>query len=184
MKASMKLRGTTLAFLAFLSLGTVGITAKVGDVGRIYSRLERAFYLDPQDDPFIRPGLHIKIQNVSIPPDRQPVVVFQLTDNGSQPLDRTGVSTPGVVASSFIMAYLPRSASQYVNYSTRKQSSPNQSPCTIRMPVKRPGGRSVPEHPPISELRTPGISSPHHSRFWSEDLGPRVPVFAGLWRCY
>ncbi len=117
------LKGIIL-FLLCCTLTGRGFAASTGNNGKIYSALEKAFYLKPEDAVFIRPGLTVKIISVTIPSNRQPVVVFSLTDSSNQPLDRLGVFTPATVATSFIMAYLPRDASQYVDYTTRPQKSP------------------------------------------------------------
>ncbi len=117
-------RFMSFVFLLALTL-VVGAAARSGDLAKkIYSRLERAFYLDPEEKVFIRPGLNIQIVSVTIPSDRKPVVIFTLTDDAGQPLDRTGVFTPGVVNTSFILAYIPQNASQYVDYSVSPQTSP------------------------------------------------------------
>lgn len=89
---------------------------------------EVAYYLSADETVFIRPGLNVTIQNVTIPADRKPVVTFLLTDAQGQPLDRLGVLTPATVSTSFILAYLPPTTkgevTDYVAYTTRTQSSP------------------------------------------------------------
>jgi OmcA/MtrC family decaheme c-type cytochrome len=88
-----------------------------------YSALDKAFYLSAEDGIWIRPGLNIEIQNVSIGSDRKPVVTIRLTDDGGQPLDRSGNLTPGAVSLSWLIAYLPADGDQYVNYNTRSVTS-------------------------------------------------------------
>lgn len=89
---------------------------------------EVAYYLSADETVFIRPGLNVTIQNVTIPADRKPVVTFLLTDAQGQPLDRLGVLTPATVSTSFILAYLPPTTkgevTDYVAYTTRTQTSP------------------------------------------------------------
>ncbi len=75
------------------------------------------------DEVWIREGLNIKIMDVSIPADRKPVVTFQLTDNQNQPLDKDGNLTPGAVAPRFLLAYIPKGATQYVDYTVRNSTS-------------------------------------------------------------
>jgi OmcA/MtrC family decaheme c-type cytochrome len=101
-----------------------GVAAMVGGSGNLYTRLQRAFYLSPAEQVFIRPGLNLQINSVTIPADLHPVATYTITDDNGLPLDKDGVLTPGVVASSFIMAYIPQNASQYVDYSTRPDKDP------------------------------------------------------------
>lgn len=95
---------------------------------KTYAADELAYYLSADDLVYIRPGLNIAIQSVTIPADRRPVVTIQMTDDKGQPLDRAGVLTPGSVSTSFILAYLPPSTkgevTDYVAYTTRTQTSP------------------------------------------------------------
>ena len=89
--------------------------------------IEKEFDLGAEGSVYIRSGLHFTIQSVIIPSDRRPVVTFKITDDMDQPLDRSGVLTPGAVSSSFILAYLEPivgNIPQYVSYSTRTVTSP------------------------------------------------------------
>jgi OmcA/MtrC family decaheme c-type cytochrome len=113
-----------LLFLLFFSVAALGIAAFVEDSHKVYSAMEKAFYLSPEDGVWIRPGLNLAIQNVTIPADRKPVVTFKITDDGGQPLDREGRLTPGTVSTSWILAYLPQNADTYVAYTVRRQTSP------------------------------------------------------------
>src|SRR5512146_4901 len=58
-------------------------------------------YLDADTLDFIRPGLKIKVNSVTIGSDRKPVVDLTMTDALDQPLDRNGAQTPGAVSASF-----------------------------------------------------------------------------------
>jgi OmcA/MtrC family decaheme c-type cytochrome len=113
-----------LLFLSFFSIAALAIAAFVDDSGKVYSAVEKAFYLSPEDSAWIRPGLKLQIQNISIPADRKPVVTFRITDDKGVPLDRTGVLTPGTVTSNWVLAYIPQDANQYVAYTVRTQKSP------------------------------------------------------------
>ncbi len=100
---------------------------------KTYKADELAYYLSADDLVYIRPGLNFTIQSVTIPADRRPVVVFSMTDDKGQPLDRNGVLTPGTVSSSFILCYLPPTTkgevTDYVAYTTRVQGpTPPTSP--------------------------------------------------------
>jgi OmcA/MtrC family decaheme c-type cytochrome len=96
--------------------------------GQNYTALEKDYYISEAEATFIRPGLKIIIQDLTIPADRKPLVTVKYTDNLDQPLDRLGVLTPGAVSSSFILAYLPASqageVTDYVAYTTRTVTSP------------------------------------------------------------
>src|SRR5262249_7382141 len=98
-------KGPKIAALVLLSVvfGLIGIGKLKGSSDRIYSVLEKAFYLSAQDAVWIRPGLKLEILNVTIPADRRPVVTFKITDDAGNPLDRTGGVTPGVVSTSFVL---------------------------------------------------------------------------------
>ena len=62
------------------------------------------FYLSTEDVQYVRPGLNIKINSVTVGSDKRPVVDFNLTDDLGQPLDRNGRVTPGAVSLSWILA--------------------------------------------------------------------------------
>jgi OmcA/MtrC family decaheme c-type cytochrome len=122
MKRNYRRRFLTVGLL--LLLGTIGLTLVRGDSEKVYSLLEKAFYLSAEDGVWIRPGLNLKILDVTIPGDRKPVVTFRITDDMGQTLDRAGMVTPGTVTTSFVLAYIPANATQYVAYTTRTQTSP------------------------------------------------------------
>ncbi len=113
-----------LLLLSFLLVTAAGIAALLTDSGQGYTPLDKAFYLTADQAQWIRPGLNVTINDITIPADNKPVVTFTLTDGAGQPLDRTGVMTPGTVSTSWIFAYIPKGASQYVSYYTRSQTSP------------------------------------------------------------
>jgi hypothetical protein len=92
--------------------------------GNYYTAQDKEYYLTADEIYFIRPGLKLQILDVTIPSDRQPEVTFMLSDPGGLPLDRNGVTTPGPVSTSFILAYIPQGEEAYVAYTTRVQTSP------------------------------------------------------------
>jgi OmcA/MtrC family decaheme c-type cytochrome len=68
--------------------------------------------------------LHVEITAVSLPTDsRKPVVTFHLKDEAGNPLDRDGISTPGAVGTSFVIARIESGDRQYRSYVTRIQIS-------------------------------------------------------------
>ncbi len=89
-----------------------------------YTTLDKRFYLSSEEAVWIRPGLNLEIQNVTIPTNLKPVVTYKITDDNGQPLDQDGVFTPGAVTPRFILAYLPADDDQYVNYVVRNVTSP------------------------------------------------------------
>jgi OmcA/MtrC family decaheme c-type cytochrome len=50
-------------------------------------------------------------------------VDYKLTDPKGLGLDRLGVTTPGAIAPSFLVAYIPKGQTQFVSYITRQRSS-------------------------------------------------------------
>ena len=129
MKSWAKTQRFGLLFLLLLLISGLAIAAFVEDSSQSYSVLDKAFYLTATDQVWLRPGLNVKIVDVTIPADRKPVVTLTITDNGGQGLDRTGALTPGTVSISHMFAYIPNGASQYVSYYTRTQGpTPSTSP--------------------------------------------------------
>jgi len=89
-----------------------------------YSAQQLEAYLSPQQVEYIRPGLKITVNSITIPEDRRPVVDVSFVDDMDQPLDRAGKVTPGAVSISFVLAYYNPQARDYVAYTTRTQTSP------------------------------------------------------------
>jgi OmcA/MtrC family decaheme c-type cytochrome len=85
-------------------------------------------YLTASDVAFIRPGLKIKVNSITIGADRKPVIDVSLTDDLDQPLDRLGKTTPGPISLSFVLAVYDPATRQYTSYGTRTQTSPAASP--------------------------------------------------------
>jgi OmcA/MtrC family decaheme c-type cytochrome len=125
MSLGTKASRSLLVFLICVSAAAAGTAAMVDrSPQQFYTVLEKAFYLSAEDEAWIRPGLNLAIQNITIPSDRRPVITYRITDNGGQALDREGKLTPGAVSTSFILAYIPQTSSQYWSYTTRVQTSP------------------------------------------------------------
>ena len=85
-------------------------------------------YLSDDGIAFIRPGLKIVVNSVTIGTDRKPVVDLNLTDGSDQPIDRLGKVTPGAVSLSFILSWYNPDTRQYTAYTTRTQTTPPSSP--------------------------------------------------------
>lgn len=86
------------------------------------------YYLTDDGIAYIRPGLNIKVNSISIPDDLKPVVDITITDGKNQPLDRLGEKTPGAVSVSFILAHYDPEARVYTSYTTRTATAPANSP--------------------------------------------------------
>ena len=84
-------------------------------------------YLTPNDIAFIRPGLKIIVNSVTIGSDRKPVIDVSLTDDLDQPLDRLGKTTPGAISVSFILAWYDPATRQYTSYTADHHDLRRQS---------------------------------------------------------
>jgi OmcA/MtrC family decaheme c-type cytochrome len=109
-----------LASALILLLGGIGFVY----AGKTPDKLRRVSALSEAQANFVRPGLVIKILSAEIAADGTIRTRFKLTDPRGQPLDRSGVETPGPVSVSFIAAYIPRGQDKYVSYTVRTQTSP------------------------------------------------------------
>src|SRR6266542_4339857 len=98
--------------------GGDGVPPKV-----VYPATSKEYYLAQDQFDFARPGYHIKINSVTIPASRKPVIDLSLTDDLGAPLDRNGVQTPGVCTVSFVLSWYNGSTRNYTSYATRKQTS-------------------------------------------------------------
>jgi OmcA/MtrC family decaheme c-type cytochrome len=85
-------------------------------------------YLSDDGIAYVRPGLKVKINSVTIGSDRKPVIDFSLTDSVDQPVDRLGKTTPGAITPNFVLAWYNPDTRQYTSYTTRTQTSAATSP--------------------------------------------------------
>jgi OmcA/MtrC family decaheme c-type cytochrome len=92
-------------------------------------------YLSEDSIAYIRPGLKIRVNSITIGTDRKPVVDVTFTDDFDQPVDRLGKSTPGPISASFILAWWDPAARHYTAYTIRNVTTPANSP--------RPGVKAV-----------------------------------------
>lgn len=86
------------------------------------------YYMTDDGVAYIRPGLKVKINSITIGADGKPVVDFNLTDNMDQPLDRLGKVTPGPISLSFILAWWNPDTRYYTAYTTNTVTTPASSP--------------------------------------------------------
>jgi OmcA/MtrC family decaheme c-type cytochrome len=86
------------------------------------------FYLGDDGIAYIRPGLMIKINSITIGADRKPVLDVSFTDNFGNPLDRSGRITPGAIAASWVLSQWDPVTREYVPITKRNVTSPATSP--------------------------------------------------------
>ncbi len=94
------------------------------DPQQFYSKNQAEHYLTKEQLQYIRPGLHITVDSITIPADRKPVVEVSFVDDFDQPLDRAGQVTPGAISMSFILDWYNAELRDYVAYTVRTQTSP------------------------------------------------------------
>lgn len=85
-------------------------------------------YLTAETLDYIRPGLKIVVNSVTIGADRKPVVDLKITDSLDQPLDRLGKVTPGAVSVSFVLSWFDPATRNYTSYITRTETAPANAP--------------------------------------------------------
>ncbi|MEO8033189.1 MAG: OmcA/MtrC family decaheme c-type cytochrome [Acidobacteriota bacterium] len=85
-------------------------------------------YASANDIAFIRPGLKIIVNSVTIGSDRKPVVDLNLTDSLDQPLDRLGKVTPGAISLSFVLSWYDPATQNYTSYITRIETAGAATP--------------------------------------------------------
>lgn len=85
---------------------------------------DKASFAEPALVNFVRPGLVINITAASIASDGTITVKFTVADPKGLSLDVQGVTTPGAVTTSFVAAYIPKGASDWLALTTRTQKSP------------------------------------------------------------
>ncbi|MDX2179039.1 MAG: OmcA/MtrC family decaheme c-type cytochrome [Bryobacteraceae bacterium] len=136
----MKRKWLVVAFgVAAVALGLIGAP------GSPFSPREKAYYADPHMASFIRPGLEFKITKVTIGDGGLVTARFQVTDPRGVPLDREGITTPGAVATSFVLARIPKGGRFYQAYTKRTKTStyPPAAGQTARQASADTGGRYV-----------------------------------------
>jgi OmcA/MtrC family decaheme c-type cytochrome len=113
-----------------VTLTGAGKPPKIVDPGigltpeQIYPVSTLEHYLTQEVFDYVRPGFNIRINSVTIPADRRPVVDYSFYDDLNQPLDRLGQVTPGALSISHILAWWDPVARHYTAYTTRTQTSP------------------------------------------------------------
>jgi OmcA/MtrC family decaheme c-type cytochrome len=124
---------STVVRIALVLLVVAGSVALIGSSQHPYSPREKAYYADPALVAFVRPGLNITINSAQLSSSGALTVNYTLADPMGLPLDASGVTTPGVVATTFIAAYIPKGQEQYVALTTAQATG--QALGTITRPT-------------------------------------------------
>lgn len=119
-RCSGRARWSALLMLGLLLTGTAVLFS--ADQGPFTPR-DKAYYADEALVNFVRPGLAFSVVSHEIAADGTLKVRFKLTDPKGLPLDRLGVTTPGAVSTSFMVARIPKGGSHYQSYTTRSRTS-------------------------------------------------------------
>jgi OmcA/MtrC family decaheme c-type cytochrome len=117
------MRIRSLSSLGRYTLVLGAVAASVVLLGAVrrnnFSIHEKAYYAAPSLVAYVQPGLAFKVVSANIASNGTITVDFKITDPNGAALDRTGVITPGTVASSFLIAYIPKGQTQFTSYITR-----------------------------------------------------------------
>lgn len=119
--ASKWIRWSPLGLVVLVLFGAVGLFSNETPP---FTERDKAFYMDEAMVNFVRPGLVITVTGHEIAQDGTVKARFKLTDPRGLGLDRLGITTPGNISVSFILARIPAGQSQYVSYTVRTQTSP------------------------------------------------------------
>ncbi len=115
-----------MRFIQCLSVVAVALAATVGSYAADESALtphDKAFYLSEKEHGLIQPGLDFQITSAAIASDGTATYTFSLRDANGAPLDREGVTSPGAISVSSILARIPAGQTVYEAYTTRTRSS-------------------------------------------------------------
>ena len=94
------------------------------DPRTLYAPQQKEYWLSADEFGYIRPGLNITVNSITIGADNKAVVDLSYTDSLGQPLDRHGAITAGPISTSFILSWWDPASRNYTAYTTRKQTSP------------------------------------------------------------
>ncbi|MBS1829835.1 MAG: OmcA/MtrC family decaheme c-type cytochrome [Acidobacteria bacterium] len=119
----MKPKSYFKGILVILGIVLVAAALVAGASKATFTSTEKAAYADERTVNFVRPGLVMKVTKAEIAADNTIRAWIKLTDPQGLPLDRLGIDTPGVITLSFLVAYIPANATQYVSYITRQRTS-------------------------------------------------------------
>jgi hypothetical protein len=128
------LRGTlvtamTAGALLILPMSNGRVTRAVSRTGAapsndpktLYTPQQKEFWLSEDEFGYIRPGLKITVNSITINDALHPVVDINYTDDMGQPLDRKGQITAGPLAINMVLAWWDAGQRQYTSYTTRQR---------------------------------------------------------------
>jgi len=119
-RCSGRARWSALLMMGLLLAGSAVLFS--ADQGPFTPR-DKAYYADEAMVNFVRPGLAFSVVSHEIATDGTVKVRFKITDPKGLGLDRLGVTTPGTVSTSFIIAKIPKGGQHYQSYTTRSRTS-------------------------------------------------------------
>ena len=123
---------------AWLILLSIAALSMAGAGKSPYARNSKMAYVTDATQSFPgASGLVVAITSASIASNGTITVNYTLKDSSGLPLDSTGVLTAGTVSASFVVAYIPNNAEQYVSYIT---SSSTGTAGTFTVAAKDSGG--------------------------------------------
>jgi OmcA/MtrC family decaheme c-type cytochrome len=102
--------------------------AQSSDPKTIYAPQQKEYWLSADEFGYIRPGLKITVNSITINDGLHPVVDINYTDDMGQPLDRKGQITAGPLSINMILAWWDAGERQYTSYTTRQRTSASTSP--------------------------------------------------------
>ncbi len=88
-----------------------------------FTKHDKAYYADANTVNFVRPGLDVTVTGASIAADGTVIAQVKMLDPKGLPLDRDGITTPGAVSVSCMIAVIPKGQTQYTAYTTRVKTS-------------------------------------------------------------
>lgn len=95
--------------------------APSNDPKTLYAPQQKEYWLSEDEFGYIRPGLKITVNSITINDALHPVVDITYTDDLGQPLDRKGQITAGPLAINMILAWWDAGQRQYTSYTTRQR---------------------------------------------------------------
>ena len=102
--------------------------AQSSDPKTLYAPQQKEFWLTADEFGYIRPGLKITVNSITIDATLHPVVDVTYTDDLGQPLDRKGEITAGPLSINFVLAWWDAGQRQYTSYTTRQGRASRPGP--------------------------------------------------------
>jgi hypothetical protein len=102
-----------VAVLFSLGIVLIGLCAAALQPLEVLS-FDSKYYLTQQQISFVRPGLKLNVQEITVTEDGSVSVTFHRADDRGLPLDLDGVFTPGPVRARFVLGTIPRNKNRKV----------------------------------------------------------------------